>query len=77
MLGENAAAIGWIGAAGWPVMNGLGTEPTFDAPRFNSGHGDVVLFATVDGAVWPMRTDMEQSVLNALAGIADGEVVRH
>jgi prepilin-type N-terminal cleavage/methylation domain-containing protein len=77
MLGENAAAIGWIGAAGWPVMNGLGTEPTLDAPRFNSGHGDVVLFTTVDGTVTPVRTDIEQSVLNALAGIADGESIRH
>lgn len=77
MVGENAAAIGWIGAAGWPVMNGLGTDPTFDAPRFNSGHGDVVLFATVDGAVKPIRTDVEQSVLDALAGIADGEVIRN
>ena len=74
MLGENAAAIGWIGAAGWPVMNGLGTEPTFDAPKFNSGHGNVVMFTTVDGAVRPIRTDIEQSVLNTLAGIADGEV---
>lgn len=77
MVGENAAAIGWIGAAGWPVMNGLGTDPTFDAPRFNSGHGGVVLFATVDGAVKPIRTDVEQSVLDALAGIADGEVIRN
>lgn len=73
MLGENAAAIGWIGAAGWPVMNGLGSEPTFAAPKFNGGHGDVVLFTTVDGAVRPLRTEIEQSVLNALAGIADGE----
>jgi prepilin-type N-terminal cleavage/methylation domain-containing protein len=77
MLGENAAAIGWIGAAGWPVMNGLGSEPTLDDPRFNSAHGDVVQFAAVDGAVRPIRTDIEQSVLNALAGIADGAVVRH
>jgi prepilin-type N-terminal cleavage/methylation domain-containing protein len=75
MLGENAAAIGWIGAAGWPVMNGLSTEPTFDVPKFNSGHGNVVLFTTVDGALRPLRTDIEQSVLNALAGIADGEVI--
>lgn len=73
MLGENAAAIGWIGAAGWPVMNGLGTEPSSDAPRFNSGHGDIVLFASVDGSVRPIRTDVEQSVLDALAGVADGE----
>jgi hypothetical protein len=27
----------------------------------------------VDGAVWPIRTDIEQSVLDALAGIADRE----
>jgi len=76
MLGENAAAIGWIGAAGWPVMNGLGTQPMFDPPKFNSGHGNVVMFTTVDGAVRPVETDIEQSVLNALAGIADGEVIR-
>ncbi|NBT14608.1 MAG: DUF1559 domain-containing protein [Planctomycetia bacterium] len=76
MLGENAAAIGWIGAAGWPVMNGLGTEPAIDVPKFNSGHGGVVLFATLDGAVRPLQTGIEQSVLNALAGIADGDVVR-
>ena len=76
MLGENAAAIGWIGAAGWPVMNGLGTEPMFDPPKFNSGHGNVVMFTTVDGAVRPVETDIEQSVLSALAGIADGEVIR-
>ena len=75
MLGENAAAIGWIGAAGWPVMNGLGTDPTFDVPRFNSGHGGVVLFTSVDGAVRPVRTDIEQAVLDALAGIADGDAV--
>lgn len=75
MLGENAAAIGWIGAAGWPVMNGLGTEPTFDPPRFSSGHGNIVLFTSVDGAVRPVRTDIEQSVLDALSGIADGEAV--
>ena len=73
MLGENAAAIGWIGAAGWPVMNGLGTESTSDAPRFTSGHGDIVLFTTVDGAVRPIKTDIEQAVLDALAGVADGE----
>jgi prepilin-type N-terminal cleavage/methylation domain-containing protein len=77
MLGENAAAIGWIGAAGWPVMNGLGTEPTFDTPKFNGGHGHVVLFTTVDGAVRPVRIDIEQSVLNALAGIADCEVINN
>jgi prepilin-type N-terminal cleavage/methylation domain-containing protein len=77
MLGENAAAIGWIGAAGWPVMNGLGTEPTFDAPKFNSGHGNVVLFTAVDGTVRPIQTDIEQSVLDALAGIADGEVIQN
>lgn len=76
MLGENAAAIGWIGAAGWPVMNGLGTEPTLDAPKFNASHGNVVLFTNVDGAVRPIRTDVEQSVLDALAGIADGAVIR-
>jgi prepilin-type N-terminal cleavage/methylation domain-containing protein len=75
MLGENAGSIGWIGAAGWPVMNGLGAEPTSDPPRFNSGHGDVVMFTTVDGAVRPVRTDIEQSILNALAGIADGELL--
>jgi type II secretory pathway pseudopilin PulG len=73
MLGENAAAIGWIAAAGWPVMNGLGSDPTFDVPRFNSGHGAVVMFTSVDGAVWPIRTDIDQSVLDALAGIADRE----
>jgi hypothetical protein len=32
------------------------------------------MFTTVDGAVRPIRTDIEQSVLNTLAGIADGEV---
>jgi hypothetical protein len=58
-------------------MNGLGTEPTFDTPKFNGGHGNVVLFTTVDGAVRPVRTDIEQSVLNALAGIADGEVINN
>jgi hypothetical protein len=77
MLGENAAAIGWIGAAGWPVMNGLGTEPTVEAPKFNGGHGDVVMFCTLDGAIRPLQTGIEQSVLNALAGIADGETARH
>ncbi|MFM8495888.1 MAG: DUF1559 domain-containing protein [Planctomycetia bacterium] len=73
MLGENAAAIGWIGAAGWPVMNGLGVEPTSEVPRFNSGHGNIVLFASVDGAVRPIGTGVEQAVLDALAGVADGE----
>lgn len=76
MLGENAAAIGWIGAAGWPVMNGLGTAPEPDTPRFNSGHGNVVLFTSVDGAVRPIQTDIEQAVLDALSGIADGDAVR-
>jgi hypothetical protein len=34
------------------------------------------MFTTVDGAVRPVETDIEQSVLSALAGIADGEVIR-
>lgn len=50
MLVEDAAAIDGILAAGGPVRNGLGVEPTRDAPRFNSDHGDVVMFTSVDGA---------------------------
>lgn len=74
MLGENAASIGWVGAAGWPVMNGLGAEPTYATPKFNSGHVDVVLFATVDGAVKALALSIEQPILNAFAGLADGDV---
>ncbi len=71
-FGENAAEIGWIGAAGWPVMNGLGTSPQIGSPKFNSRHGDVVLFTTVDGAVKPVEKDIDQQILHALAGMADG-----
>jgi hypothetical protein len=36
-----------------------------------------VLFTAVDGTVRPIQTDIEQSVLDALAGIADGEVIQN
>lgn len=78
MLSENAASIGWIGAAGWPVMNGLGRKPSnpvTNNAQLNSGHQNGVLFVTVDGSVKPLAITIEQSVLNALAGIADGDIL--
>ena len=75
LFGENSAVITWIGAAGWPVLNGLGDTPSQTKPLFTSLHPGVVMFATADGAVRGLSFTIEQKTLNSLAGMADGEVL--
>ena len=66
---------GGIGAAGWPVLNGLGDTPSQTKPLFTSLHPGVVMFATADGAGRGLAFTIEQKTLNSLAGMADGEVL--
>jgi hypothetical protein len=75
LFGENSAVITWIGAAGWPVLNGLGDTPSQTKPLFTSLHPRVVMFATADGAVRGLSFTIGQKTLNSLAGMADGEVL--
>lgn len=76
LFGENTAAITWLGAEGWPVLNGLGDTPSRTNPLFTSLHPSVVMFATADGAVRGLSFDIEQDTLNNLAGMADGQIVK-
>ena len=76
LFGENAGFITWLGAEGWPVLNGLGDTPSRAKPLFTSLHSGVVMFATADGAVRGLTFDIEQEALNNLAGMADGQLVK-
>jgi hypothetical protein len=75
LFGENRAVITWIGAAGWPVLNGLGDTPSKTKPLFTSLHSGVVMFATADGAVRGLSSTIDQKTLDRLAGMADGEIL--
>ncbi len=75
LFGENRAVITWIGAAGWPVLNGLGDTPSKTKPLFTSLHSGVVMFATADGAVRGLTSTIDQKTLDRLAGMADGEIL--
>ncbi len=75
LFGENRAAITWLGAAGWPVLYGLGDTPSQKKPLFTSLHSGVVMFATADGAVRGLSFTIEQETFNRLAGMADGEIL--
>ena len=75
LFGENRAVITWIGAAGWPVLYGLGDTPSQKKPLFTSLHPGVVMFATADGAVRGLSFTIEQETFNRLAGMADGEIL--
>ena len=75
LFGENRAAITWLGAAGWPVLYGLGDTPSQKKPLFTSLHPGVVMFATADGAVRGLSFTIEPETFNRLAGMADGEIL--
>ncbi|MEM8945280.1 MAG: DUF1559 domain-containing protein [Planctomycetota bacterium] len=75
-------AFTWIGATGLPVMHGLAsgesvdrTQESSDSPpsmdQFSASHNGLVHFALVDGSVHALTTDIDQSTLFALAGMAD------
>jgi hypothetical protein len=67
--------INWMGALGWPVMNGLSTSPESSYNRFNSFHESTVHFARADASVHALSVDIELRSLLRLAGMADGEVL--
>jgi hypothetical protein len=69
----------WIGVGTMPVMNGLvtGAGPGVALDQFSSAHPGVVQFVRADGSVLPVVVDIDQNILNNLAGVRDGMVTNH
>jgi len=62
----------WMGCGALPTGYGLGGD---DWCHFSSAHPDIVHFCCADGSVHSLSTHIDPDLLNALSGIADGEVV--
>ena len=61
-----------MGCGALPTGYGLGADTWY---QFSSAHPDVVHFCCADGSVHPLSTNTDYYLLDALGGIADGEVV--
>ena len=73
----------WIGTGTLPVMFGLNPFEQSDEEgeylahwtQFSSQHNDIVQFCFADGSVHPIRKNVDDSTLWALAGMQEGESV--
>jgi prepilin-type N-terminal cleavage/methylation domain-containing protein len=80
MFGESRTAVdgarkyqmSWMGCGAMPTAWGM--DGSYWC-QFSSAHPGVVHFCYVDGSVHRLRTNLDQDVFDALAGIADGEKV--
>jgi prepilin-type processing-associated H-X9-DG protein len=60
----------WIGGGPLSTFNGLGDRPF----QFTSAHPTTVNFAFADGAVRALAKNIDKQALQALGGIADGDL---
>jgi len=79
LLGQSDPYVGitWIGAEGFPVMNGLSTSASASIDQFSSTHSNVVHFAFADGSARSINENIEFLTLRSLAGMADGETANN
>ncbi len=83
LLGEVSSAVidgsriyahSWMGSGPMPMAFGIDNLAKWN--NFSSHHPQVVGFSTIDGAAHSLRADTSQQVLEALAGIAEGDAAR-
>jgi type II secretory pathway pseudopilin PulG len=65
--------LSWMGAGAMWVAHGIGNTNT---ASFSSLHGSTIRFCFADGSVRSLTTDIEESVIWALAGRQEGEIVK-
>jgi prepilin-type N-terminal cleavage/methylation domain-containing protein len=72
--GKRVTTLAWMMAGSLPV-GGDGFGPDGDGFRFSSMHPGAVLFCLADGSLQQFSKELDPSVLMALSGMYDGELV--